>query len=211
MTDMATRGFQLIKRFRISRSDSPERKDWGFTLLEILVTMAVAAILSTFIARTFLLQQKIYDVQGEVTDMVQRARSAVDLITREVRLAGYDPTGVDFDGIVYDASALNLLADLNADGDTSDENESIVYSYDSVNNRINRNDGSGNVILADDTQLSFAYLAADGSATTTTDDIRRIKILIIATAESADKDYPENGGYRTYTLTSSVTPKNLDF
>lgn len=208
---MAIPRFQFIKRFRISEIDSAERKDRGYTLIEILITMVIATVLIVFVSKTFLIQQKTYDVQGQVTDMVQRARAALDMMTREIRMAGYNPTGASFNGIPYDADSLSLFADLNSDGDTDDPNEAIIYSYDSGNMRINRNTGSGNEILAEDIQLRFAYLKTDGTATTVTADIRQIEIIVNARTEKPDADYATNGGYRTYTLMSTVTPKNLRY
>jgi hypothetical protein len=43
------------------------------------------------------------------------------------------------------------------------------------------------------------------------DDIRQIKITITARTAKPDPDYTANGGYRTYTLTSYLTPRNLAF
>ena len=125
-------------------------------------------------------------------------------------MAGYNPMGVSFSGISYNAGFIVCFADLNEDGDLGDAEEGIIYYYDSGNKRIHRATYSGNQILADHIQdFKFSYLKADGSVTTNTAEIRQIRVLITARTEQPDADYTANGGYRTYSLTSLVTPKNL--
>jgi len=41
-------------------------------------------------------------------------------------------------------------------------------------------------------------------------DIRQIKITITARTAKPDPGYGLNSGYRTYTLTSTLTPPNLE-
>ena len=99
----------------------------GFTLVELLIAMALGGLLLGAVISTFVVQSKSYDVQGQMTEMVQTARAAMDMISREVRMAGYDATGAGFDGIPYHGAQLQLLADLRGantadppDGDTND-------------------------------------------------------------------------------------------
>jgi len=123
-----------------------------------------------------------------------------------------DPTGAKFVGIPYDANKLQIYADLNGDEDTDDSNEDITYTYDAANLQIDRNTGGGDQPFAENIQLfTFDYLDSAGSATTTTEDIRQIEITITARTARPDSDYSANGGYRTYTLTSFITPRNLAF
>jgi prepilin-type N-terminal cleavage/methylation domain-containing protein len=67
----------------------------GFTLIEILVTLAVTAILVTAIYRFFIGQHHAYTVQDQVIEMEQNARAAMDLIRRDLRMAGYHAMGDD--------------------------------------------------------------------------------------------------------------------
>jgi type IV pilus assembly protein PilW len=87
--------------------------DTGFTLVELLIAMTIGLIILTALSSTFLMQRKIYDVQEQVAEMVQTARAAMDMMTREIRMAGYDPTDVGFDGITYDANQLQIQANIN--------------------------------------------------------------------------------------------------
>lgn len=200
----------------------PNNRECGFTLVELLIAVAISGILLGAISAAFISQRKSYDVQEQITEMVQTARAAMDMISREVRIAGYDPTGSlqrsdpsspDFVGIPYDTSQLEVVADLNQDGDTDDPNEDIVYAHYDSTDQIKRKTGSGYFQpFAENIQdFTFAYLDGSGNPATSTANIRQIEITIIARTAEPDPDYSVNGGYRTYKLVSLVTPKNLDY
>ncbi|MBW2568666.1 MAG: prepilin-type N-terminal cleavage/methylation domain-containing protein, partial [Deltaproteobacteria bacterium] len=70
-----------------------KNRESGFTLVELLISMTIGLIILTALSSTFLMQRKIYDVQEQMVEMVQTARAAMDMMTREIRMAGYDPTG----------------------------------------------------------------------------------------------------------------------
>lgn len=179
--------------------------------------MAIGGLLLGAVISTFILQSKAYDVQEQMTEMVQTARAAMDMIGREVRMAGYDPTGAGFDGVAYHSAKLQLLADLRGasatdppDGDTDDPNENITYVYDSKNLQIDRNTGGGNQPFAENIEaFGFTYLDKDGHPTATTADIRQIRVTITARTARPDSQYSAHGGYRTFTLASLITPVNL--
>jgi prepilin-type N-terminal cleavage/methylation domain-containing protein len=61
----------------------------GFTLTELLVAMAISGILLGTIVSTCITQRKTYAVQEQVTEMTLNVRAALDMLTREVRMAGY--------------------------------------------------------------------------------------------------------------------------
>jgi len=204
----------------MSYSLESEHQAPGFTLIELLVAMAISAIVLSAIVAVFVVQRKSYVAQEQITEMVQTARAAMDMIGREVRMAGYDPTGGDFFGIVYDASKLQIKADLRGDGtsdgpdgDTSDPNENITYKYYDATHQIKRKTGGGSFQpFAENIQaFAFSYLDHDGHVTTMTADIRQIDITITARTSKPDPKYPANNGYRTYTLVSLITPSNLAF
>jgi len=59
--------------------------------------------------------------------------------------------------------------------------------------------------------LTFNYYDATGAVTATLANIRKIKITVTARTALPDPEYTANGGYRTITLTSQVTPRNLAY
>ncbi len=184
----------------------------GFTIVELLVSIAVFGIIFGIIYSTFIMQRRYFSMQEEITQMQQNVRAAMDMIVREVSLAGYDPTDAGFYGITYSTSQLQIKADLNGDGDVDDSNENIIYTYDSANYQIDRNTGGGNQPFAEDIEaFNFSYLDSDGNATTSSSDIRQVQLTITGRTSKPNPDYPDNNGYRTYTLTTLVTPRNLSF
>ncbi len=189
---------------------SIQNKENGFTLVELLIAITIGLIVLGTLVGTLIIQRKTYDIQEQLTEMVQSARATMDIITREVMMAGFNPSGASFNGIPYSAGQLQISADLNGDGVTTDSNENIVYTFDGANLKIDRNTGGGAQTLAKNIQaFSFSYIDGDGNATTTTADIRQIQIAITARTAKLDPKYGANGGYRTYSLTSLITPKNL--
>ncbi len=62
----------------------------GFTLVELLVTLAIAGIVTAAIYEIYLSIQKQEVAQEEIADMQQGIRIATDQITKELRLAGYN-------------------------------------------------------------------------------------------------------------------------
>jgi prepilin-type N-terminal cleavage/methylation domain-containing protein len=61
----------------------------GFTLTELLVAMAISGILLGAMVSTCITQRKAYAVQEQVTEMTLNVRAALDMLAREVRMAGY--------------------------------------------------------------------------------------------------------------------------
>ena len=183
-----------------------EKGERGFTLIELLIAMTIALVVITSLSSAFISQRKTFDAQAQVTGMIQGARAAMDMISREGKMAGYDPKKAGIVGIPYSATQLEIRADLNGDGDTSDTHEDIIYTYDSVNKQIDRN---GEPLAENIQSFTFQYYDTDGNTTTTAADIRQIDITITTRTSKSDPDYGQNSGYRTYTLSAYVTPRNL--
>jgi prepilin-type N-terminal cleavage/methylation domain-containing protein len=61
----------------------------GFTLTELLVAMAIATVVLSVIFLTFKSQQDSYVVQSQVAMTQQNVRGAMQLISRDIQMAGY--------------------------------------------------------------------------------------------------------------------------
>lgn len=192
------------------RQPAEKRRDRGFTLIELLVVLSIQGILLAAVATSFTGQITAYDLQEQLNAMQQTARAAVTLVIREARTAGYDPAGAGVAGLTYHPARLIIAADHNGDGDVSDANERVAYSHDAGRMRLRRDTGGGGQPVAEDVQdFTVEHLDAAGNATTVAAEIRRVRITVTARTSKRDPRYPLNGGYRTHTLRSVVTPANL--
>jgi type IV pilus assembly protein PilW len=65
-------------------------KERGVTLIELLVTLVICSIVVAGIYRVFIAQSKAYTVQDQVAEVQQTVRSALDILLRDLRMAGYE-------------------------------------------------------------------------------------------------------------------------
>jgi len=192
---------------------STENKERGFTLIELLIAMALALIVITSLSSAFISQRKIYAAQEQVSEMIQTARAAMDMIISEVRMAGYDPTGSAGAGIVSATSnSINFTLDITddagtgpPDGDTGDSNENVTYSLYTVDGiqKLGRKSKATAVNQPVAENIEDLQISQIGNS---------INVSLIARTTKPDPNYshPTYGdGYRRYTLTSYVTPPNL--
>src|SRR5262245_26044121 len=187
-----------------------------FTLIELMIALAIGMIVMASVATTFTTQTRAYSAQEQINQMEQNARGALDIMSREIKMAGYKPNGGSVTGVVsYSSTNLTIQADLNADGSVStggSDNEQIAYAYDSANKKITRQVGNAAAAtLAENiSAFTFTYYQTSGTtAATSANNIRRIKISLTAKTEKPDPGYPSNGGYRTVDLSALITPINL--
>ncbi len=67
------------------------RNSSGFSLVEILIALVLAGLVSTAIYKVYISQNKSYAVQEHITEMHQNLRTAMSMLKQEIRMAGYDP------------------------------------------------------------------------------------------------------------------------
>jgi prepilin-type N-terminal cleavage/methylation domain-containing protein len=187
----------------------------GFTLVEMMVAIAIGMVVIASVAGTFSAQTRQNKAEEEISQMHQNVRGAMDLMSRELMQAGYKASGGSVTGVTYNASQLLIQADVDTNGTIDTGNTSleyISYAWDSANLRITRQLGTGGTaeIVADNiTACTFSYKDANDAATTTSSAIRKVTISITGRTAKPDPSYTSNSGYRTYQLSADVTPPNL--
>ena len=196
---------------------SPGRES-GFSLVELLVAMTIGTVVLGAMYNVFTVQNKTFSIQEQIVEMQQNARAAMDMMSREIRMAGYDPVEINFDsnpsnnfsGVTVNASQLQIQADLDGNGaiDTSSK-ENIVYAFNTANKKITRNIGAGAQSFAENVDsFTFTYLDGSGNVTAASASVRQIRMTIACRTAKPDPAYTANGGYRTYALTSVVALRN---
>ncbi len=180
------------------------------TLVELMIAWVVSAIALAAMYTILVSQSEVYRVQDQVVDMEQTARTIMEMVTRDLRVAGYNPVRtVSFNGVTYSPNQLRIRADLNGDGKTTEVNEDVIYAYNPATFEVLRNTGAAQIRFKHVQAFTFSYFDAVGNPTTTTANIRQVEVTVTTRAATPDKNYPANMGYRTVTLRSKVTSRNL--
>ena len=154
----------------------------AFTLVEILIAMAMVGIVMAGIYTVFISTNRSYHTQDRVADAQQRVRVGIDFMVRDIRLAGLDPAvdpaidPVDGNGAgIKEATAitLRLTADLDING-VIDDGDGVAprnqerITYDFSNNTLRRclYEGTGSetwqTLVNDVSALVFTYRDASG-------------------------------------------------
>jgi prepilin-type N-terminal cleavage/methylation domain-containing protein len=62
----------------------------GVSLIELLIALVIAAIAVAGIFRLFIAQSKAYTVQDQVAEVQQSIRTSMEVLLRDLRMAGFD-------------------------------------------------------------------------------------------------------------------------
>lgn len=192
----------------------------GFTLVEVLISMAIVGIVMGAIYSIFISSNRSYRTQDSVADAQQRVRVGIDFIAHDLRLAGLDPVSpatdlVDGSGAgikLATATNLRLTADLDLNGviDMPLNQERITYDYDAPSRTLRRklyegtaSESAWQPLINDVSVLTFTYRDSAGNVTATPADIRMVDIRM--TCQGTDAvGQPINR-----TLTTRVICRNL--
>ncbi|MBA7636515.1 hypothetical protein ES703_44135 [subsurface metagenome] len=188
----------------------------GFTLVELLIAIAISGIVAGAIFTAFQSQQKSYLVQDQVAEMQQNLRAAMDIMVREIRMAGYDPQSSNGFGIIdiqprdvannFNAGltgngAFEFTADFDDNG-TLSGGEKISYSIcdfpivtggNGIND-LGRNSGGGRQPIAENIEaMGFAYaFDADGDGDLDTYSAGGSQVVIWAVDSDGDNRLDQN-------------------
>jgi len=200
----------------------------GFTLIELLITLLISMIVIGSIYTAFQSQQHTYIVQDQVVEMQQNIRAALMLMVRDIRMAGYDPSGKAATGFVSNttfsdgtgstttvttaANQIAFTADHDGDGSIDQTVEDIdnngnkdMTEMEQIAYRINGTDlerfstNTGFIIWQDIAKnieaIEFVYLDSLGHATTELNNIRSVKISILARSGKPDREFTNTALY----------------
>ncbi len=118
-----------------SRNHSGKRFNQGFTLVEAIMVIFIMAVAVGAVYSLFYRSQRVYLDQDQAVSRQQTARAAIDLISQELQLAGYDPdanrpAGVGFRSAPFKPSQntpLQFTMDLDGNRAVTAPNEDIRY------------------------------------------------------------------------------------
>lgn len=214
------------------------RNEKGFTLVELLVAMTVGGIVMAGISMAYRSQQKSALVQDQVSAMQQNLRASMQLMEREIRMAGYDPIESAGAGMqTANATSIRFTLDIhdgadndsdgivdefdeagNGDGDTNDINEDVTYlrldpDGDGAFDLFRREATvAGDQPIAENIDaLDFVYLDEDGNFTTTLTEMRSVQITVVARTARRDRGYTDTATYSNQQGATVFGPANDNF
>ena len=131
--------------------------DHGFTLVELMITLVIAGIISAALYATYLAQQRSYIAQEAVAEMQQNIRGAKIILERDIRMAGYNPGGGAF-GFVNSTTTFD-----NGTGTATNvtrNSTSIAFTADldgdgNIDRTAQDTNGDGRIDMADMEQIAY--------------------------------------------------------
>ncbi len=139
----------------------------GYSLIELLMVMAIMAIVIAAVYSLYYTSQKTYTAQDLAVEMQQNARAGIELMSQELRMAGYDPDAnrakANAGIVAATATSIQFTMDLNGNGGTTDANENVSYRFQG--GRLERDTGGGWQDIAENIlnfQITY-FLSADGT------------------------------------------------
>jgi prepilin-type N-terminal cleavage/methylation domain-containing protein len=181
------------------------RNKYGFTLVELLVVVAIVAIVAGAIYGVFQSSNRTYVVQDAVMAMQQDARFGLKYVAEQAMMAGYDPRGIGentfgfqlnatWDGDSQTCNATNLAFTMDDDQDgavnVTDTERAAFRLQGGALQRFRNANGSppagwDTIITGVDTANSFfTYVYSDQTSdnapnATNLDKIRDVRITLV--------------------------------
>jgi prepilin-type N-terminal cleavage/methylation domain-containing protein len=154
----------------------------GYSLAEVLVATAVMGVL---MSATLSLLQSGLAVWGWGAGRVeaqQAVRAALERMARELREAGYDPTGAGIEAVVVaESTQIVFQRDLNGNGLIDPTRERVTYLLRPGETTLRRDAGGGAQPLAESVRrFALSYLDASGAPTADPGRIASVRIEVEA-------------------------------
>ena len=159
-------------------SDAGVIRDRGFTLIELMVALAVSSIIMAAIYSVNATLTRSYTTQNVAADVQQAVRATIDFMAEDIMMAGlfeYDyregyinVPGIDMAG----SEIMTFTADRNMDGDTDDEFEDLTYQLDGTElKQTDNNTGVEETFIDNVVNFEFRYFRENEDDTPTDNDV----------------------------------------
>lgn len=137
------------------------RDSKGFSLVELMVTLAISSIVLAGIYGVYRAQLKSHVTQNALVEIEQDLRNALYILQRSIRMAGFDPTrqcSPSQIGLLKDFEVFGLSHDL--DDDPKSSSTGIAFSMDANGDQIDPDTkllvaGAGTIETTDSELIAF--------------------------------------------------------
>ncbi len=137
------------------------RNSSGFSLAEVLIALLLTGVVSTAIYQVYISQNKSYVAHEQVAEMHQNLRAAMYMMTREIRMAGHDPTQDASAGISNaGANTIRFTMDI-AGGDSDSIDNDADGLFDEPDEATF---GDGAIVAGDGEDITYVHYDSDSPA-----------------------------------------------
>ena len=164
----------------------------GFTVTELVLALAIMMMVMAAMVSMLISLNRVYAAQIVTAGVQQVTRAGINIMTRNIRLAGLNPLKINRIGILEaTVNKIRFQHDTNGSGTTeTGQNEDIAYLLNDNHQLIRQKDGNSrsNKSLVDHVNdLTFKYFDRDDEETSILDDIHTVEISLTV-REPAGKD-----------------------
>ena len=184
------------------RKGARRRGEAGFSLIELMVALGVTLVIMAVASQILAMSMYVRQRENQRSEAVADVQRALQSMTREISNAGLGMSGNGLVAANSDATFIRVRSNLNAfcvagsacDSDTSDAGEDIVFGI--INNTTGGGGDNQRLITRQDVNsganavsalanridsLEFAYVKADGTATTDASAAQRVRVTVTVT------------------------------
>lgn len=166
----------------------------GFTVTELVLALAIMTIVMPAMIGLLLNLNRAYTTQSVAAGVQQATRAGMNIMTRDIRMAGLNPLDFRQIGIV-EASAhkIRFQLDMNASGEIeTGQDEDITYLLNNNNQLIRQKDGNSrsNRSLIDHVKtLTFRYYDKNDEETSVLKNICTVELSLTVREPAGRKKY----------------------
>ena len=216
---------KIRKSIILNRIVSQKNNHRGFTLVEMVMVLAISTIVLAAMYSVFTIANKNFTTQNAAANVQQNLRSAIGLMARDIRVAGLDPTGSDNFGITYASQTKIRFTMDSIDSGSGDFNgivdeanfEEITYGFQgnqvmqTLYETVTSSTADAAALISNIIEVKFKYYDSANNdlgnpvPADQLENIRNVEILVTH-EESAGRE-----GMVSRTLTRRVECRNLAF
>ena len=157
------------------------KKEHGFTMVELLVAMAMAAVVIASVYTLYKTQQDSYIEKDQEVEMQQNVRASLYQMARDLRMAGFNPQRAsnvggfvtqlpDDGGGTTTTNSTNIAFTIDQDSngviDVDDDDEQIAYRLDNASSALQKfrvSDDTWQTVADNISAVDFVYLDPNGT------------------------------------------------
>ena len=180
----------------------------GFTVTELVLALAIMMMVMAAMVSMLIFLNRVYAAQVVTAGVQQVTRAGINIMTRNIRLAGLNPLKINQIGIL-EASAIKIRIQQDTNGSGTIEtgqDEDIAYLLNGNHQLIRQKDGNSrsNKSLIDHvSDLTFKYVNRVDEETSILDDIHTVEISLTV------REPAGNNKFISRTYSTRVICRNL--